>query len=94
MACDVGELVEDTMSELSPGLSTDQVRKAVKLTYAQAMLGSIYMASTGGMFLIVYALQLGADNVQIGLMSTLPMSCIVFQLVSAALVEGGLAGED
>ena len=79
------------MSELSPGLSTDQVRKAVKLTYAQAMLGSIYVASTGGMFLIGYALQLGATDVQIGLMSTLPMLCIVFQLVSAALVERGVS---
>ncbi len=78
------------MSELARALSTDQVRKAVKLTYAQAMLGSIYMASTGGMFLIGYALQLGASNVQIGLMSTLPMLCIVFQLVSAALVERGV----
>jgi len=41
------------------------------------------------MFLIGYALRLGADNVQIGLMSTIPMLCVVAQMVSAATIEAG-----
>lgn len=66
-----------------------QVERAVKLSYAQAMLGSIYGASVGGMFLIGYALKLGASNVQIGLLSSVPMLFIWVQLVAAALVERG-----
>ena len=71
--------------------STDHVRRSVRLSFAQAMLGAVYGASTGGMFLIGYAMALGADNVQIGLMSTFPMLCVFAQLVSALLVERGLS---
>ncbi len=66
------------------------VRRAVRLSFVQAMLGAVYGASTGGMFLIGYALQLGATNVQIGLMSTIPMLCIGVQLGTAALIERGV----
>jgi MFS family permease len=80
------------MSELSvPDLPPEIIQRAVRLSYAQAMVGSIYVASTGGMFLIGYALKLGANNVQIGLMSTVPMFFVVMQLVSAALVERGVS---
>jgi len=68
-----------------------QVERAVKLSYAQAMLGSIYGASVGGMFLIGYALKLGATNAQIGLMSTIPMLFIGIQLWAASLVERGIS---
>jgi MFS family permease len=74
-----------------PVLPPDQVERAVRLSYAQAMLGSIYMASTGGMFIIGYALKLGANNVQIGLMSTIPMLCVVVQLVSSMVIERGVS---
>jgi len=67
------------------------VRQAVRLSFAQAMLGAVYGASTGGMFLIGYALLLGATNVQIGLMSTIPMLCIGVQLGTAALIERGVS---
>jgi MFS family permease len=55
------------------------------------MIGAIYAASTGGMFLIGYALALGATDAQIGLMSTLPMLCIGVQLFAAAIVESGFS---
>jgi MFS family permease len=67
------------------------VERAIRLSYAQAMLGAIYAASTGGMFLIGYALKLGATNAQIGLMSTIPMLCVVVQLFSSMLVERGIS---
>ena len=51
------------------------------------MLASVYGASTGGMFIIGYALKLGATNVEIGLMSTVPMFAVVTQLLSAAFIE-------
>ena len=76
---------------LASGLTARQVERAISFSYAQAMLGAVYGASTGGMFLIGYALMLGADNVQIGMMSTIPMFCIGVQLLAAALVEGGVS---
>ncbi len=72
-------------------LPLHKVEQAVRLSYAQAMLGSIFAASTGGMFLIGYALKLGANNVQIGMLSTLPMLVIVVQLYSSMLVERGIS---
>ena len=72
---------------LPPGAA----RNAVRLSFAKSMLGAIYGASTGGMFLIGYALKLGATNVQIGLMSTIPMLFIGVQLAAAAFVERGVS---
>ena len=77
--------IEESENNLPPHV----VSRAVRLSYAQAMLGSIYAASTGGMFLIGYALKLGANNVQIGLMSTVPMLCVIVQLISSTLIERG-----
>lgn len=65
------------------------IERAVRLSYIQAMLVAVYGASTGGMFIIGYALQLGASEVQLGLMSTIPMLCIGVQLLSAAVIERG-----
>ena len=85
MPDEVVDGIEDSENSLPPHI----VNRAVKLSYAQAMLGSIYAASTGGMFLIGYALKLGANNVQIGLMSTIPMLFVVVQLISSTLIERG-----
>ena len=71
--------------------SQSAVARAIRLSYVQAMIGAVYGASTGGMFLIGYALKLGASNVQIGLMITIPMFCVVSQLASSALVERGVS---
>lgn len=76
-----------TLSTLDP----EQARRAMRLTYVQVMFAAVYAASTGGMFLIGYALQLGADNVQIGLMSTIPMFCVVVQIAAAMMVERGVS---
>ena len=81
--------VVDGIEEAENSQPPHIVNRAVKLSYAQAMLGSIYAASTGGMFLIGYALKLGANNVQIGLMSTIPMLFVVVQLISSTLIERG-----
>lgn len=72
---------------LPPGV----LRVSLRLSFAQAMVGAIYGASTGGMFLIGYALRLGATDAQIGLMSTVPMLCIGVQLATAAAVERGIS---
>ncbi|OPZ82627.1 MAG: Major Facilitator Superfamily protein [bacterium ADurb.Bin429] len=65
------------------------VTRAMKLTYLQAMLGAASVALTGGAFITGFALKLGADTIHIGLMSTLPMLCILVQLLASAVVERG-----
>ncbi len=74
-----------------PPVSDYEIERAIKASYVQAMVSAVYGASVGGMFLIGFALQLGADNVQIGLMSTVPMLTIVVQLLSAMIVERGVS---
>lgn len=74
-----------------PPIADHEIERAIRYSYAQSMVSAIYAASTGGMFLIGFALALGADNVQIGLMSTIPMLTIVVQLLSASIVERGVS---
>ena len=74
-----------------PPVSDREIERAIKFSYVQSMLSAIFAASTGGMFLIGYALQLGATDVQIGLMSTIPMLTIVVQLLSSMLIERGIS---
>jgi hypothetical protein len=62
-----------------------QVERVIRLSYAQMMLNAVFAASTGGMFLISFAIQLGADNVLLGLMITLPQFFVVFQFLAAWL---------
>ncbi len=68
-----------------------QVERAIKLTYAQVMLGAVFGASTGGMFLVGFAMGLGADNVLLGVMMAVPQFFVVFQFAGAYLVERGLS---
>jgi len=83
-----------------PHEAREQTRKVIRLSYTQAMVGAIYAASTGGMFIIGFARMLGQGNpddrldddrlnVLIGLMSTFPMLCVLGQLLSALRVESG-----
>ncbi|MCE5315102.1 MAG: MFS transporter [Armatimonadota bacterium] len=67
------------------------IDKAIKISYSQAILSSIFLSIGGGMFVIGYALKLGANNAQIGLMTTLPMYCVVFQLLASMLTERGIS---
>ena len=67
------------------------VERAIRLTYAQMMLNAIFGASTGGMFLIGFAIQLGANDVTLGMMSTVPQFFVVFQFLAAFFVERGFS---
>lgn len=79
------------MTDITQPISSTVRERAVKLSYAQAMLGAVYAASTGGMFLVGYALKLGAKNIHIGLMTSVPMYFIVVQLLAAILIERGVS---
>ena len=67
------------------------VERAIRCSYVQAMLYTIYSAFTSGMFVIGYALKLGANDVQIGLLSTIPMLCVSAQIISSIIVERGFS---
>jgi hypothetical protein len=68
-----------------------EVDQAVRLTYVQMMLTAIFGASTGGMFLIGFALDLGATDFLLGLMASVPMFFVVFQVVAAWIIERGFS---
>ena len=86
-----GAAQPDGPGQARPPTSPQVLDRAIALTYVQAMLGSVYGASTGGMFLIGFALALGATDEHIGLMSTIPMLCVMVQLPTSMLVEAGLS---
>ncbi len=65
------------------------VERAIRLSYTQMMLNAVFAASTGGMFLVGFAMDLGASNIVLGLMSSVPQLFVVFQLLAAWLVEQG-----
>ena len=69
----------------------EQVERAIRLSYAQMMLGAVFAASTGGMFLIGFAMSLGADNVVLGLMITVPACFVVCQFMAAWLIQRGFS---
>ncbi len=68
-----------------------EVDRAIKLSYVQMMLNAIFGASTGGMFLIGFAISLGADNVLLGLMAGIPQFFVIFQFLAAFFVERGVS---
>jgi len=69
----------------------EAVDRAIRYSYAQAMLGAVFAASTGGMFLTGFALKLGAGDRMLGLISSLPMLFVVFQFAGAILIERGIS---
>ena len=82
--------MNDELNE-PPLISPLEVEKAIKLTYILSVLNSVYIALTTGVFIIGFALKLGATNAQIGLMTTIPMLCVVIQLASSWLVQRGIS---
>lgn len=73
------------------------VNRAIRLSYAQVMLNAVFGASTGGMFLIGFAMRLGNELPQplmyvlLGLLTTVPAYFVVFQFLAAYLVERGVS---
>ncbi|MHB9037786.1 MAG: MFS transporter [Armatimonadota bacterium] len=73
-----------------PALSLRLINKAIRISYFQTILASICLMLGSGMFVIGYALKLGANNAEIGLMTSIPMYCVVFQLFASMLTERGV----
>jgi len=74
---------QETVSELPP----KEVERGLHLSLIHGMLGIVFTATTGGMFIIGYTLKLGASNTQIGILAALPLIANFMQFASSYLVE-------
>lgn len=69
------------------GLPRRSVRGALRLSTLDGALASVFGALTGGVFLTGFALRLGANDLLIGLLASLPLLAAVAQLAGAYLIE-------
>ena len=68
-------------------LSSTERERGLRLVLYDGVTSQAMQTFTGGAFLVAFALQLGATNVQIGLLSAIPTLANVFQLWSIRLVQ-------
>lgn len=68
-------------------LTDAEVEKGLRMVIWDGLMAEVMTSFTGGAFLVAMALLLGANNVQIGVLASLPMFTNVFQLISIALVR-------
>jgi len=72
-------------------VSPHEVSRAIKLSYIQSMLVMVYVGCTSGGFATGYALMLGANDVQIGMLTSIPMLAVLAQPIAAMLIERGIS---
>lgn len=70
-----------------PELPPAEVARSLRCSYVHGLLGTIFGASVGGMFLTGCALKLGATNLQIGILAAIPNALSFMQLWSAYVLE-------
>ena len=71
----------------SPTVSQRDVRRTLRLmTWDTAMAGAMFSLGSGG-FMAAYALALGANNLQVGILAALPPVSQVVQMPAILLVE-------
>ena len=71
----------------SPTLSQEDVRRSLRLmTWDSVLAGAMFSLGSGG-FMAAYALALGANNLQVGILAALPPVSQAMQLPSILLVE-------
>lgn len=68
-------------------LTETEVESGLKMVIWDGLTAEVMTSFTGGAFLVAMALLLGANNVQIGVLASLPMFTNIFQLISIALVR-------
>lgn len=74
-------------TEAASNLSPLQVKRALNRNIVAGCFGMLFAACTSLQFATQFALELGANNFQIGLLTTLPLLGYPLQLLSAYLVE-------
>lgn len=87
------EILENAPSEASlapispPKLSKQSIRTSLKASTIDSIFSSIFGCATGGVILTDFLLHLGATNVEIGLLSALPMMMNFLQPVGAYIAD-------
>jgi len=71
----------------SPSLSEPDIRHGMRLVVRDGLYTEAMTTFTGGTFLVAIAVYLGASNIQIGLLASLPAMTNVFQLLAIWLVR-------
>ena len=71
------------MSELSP----EQIRKGLKISVWEGAFATAHLTLSSGVFLVGYALMLGVNDFQLGLLAALPFLAQMVQPLSALLVQ-------
>ena len=77
------------MAHLSPQshLTSAERDQGLRLVLWDGIASQAMLTLSGGAFLVAFALQLGASNAQIGLLSAIPTLANIFQLFSVGLVR-------
>jgi MFS family permease len=70
------------MAELTP----EQIRKGLKISVWEGAFATVHLTLTSGVFLIGYALMLGVNDFQLGLLTALPFLAQMVQPLAALLV--------
>jgi MFS family permease len=68
-------------------LSSIQTKRALRFSTLDGILANVMVALTSGVFLTGFAIALGATNIEIGILASLPLLANLFQVVSAYLME-------
>jgi MFS family permease len=79
----------EVMAYLSPqkSLTQQQVQRGLRMVIWDGLMAEVMTSLTGGAFLIAMALLLGATNLQIGILSAIPLFTNLAQLFSVWLVK-------
>lgn len=85
------EHIEHSTRHWDHPVSPQEVSRAIKLSYIQSMLLAVYIGCTSGGFATGYALMLGANDVQIGMLTSIPMLAVLAQPIAAMLIERGVS---
>lgn len=68
-------------------LTREEVQQGLNIVLYEGMTAEAMTTLTGGTFLVAFALLLGANNFQIGLLASLPTFTNIFQLTSVWLIR-------
>ena len=71
----------------SPELSKDEVEQGLSLIIFDGLTTHAFITLTGGIFLIAFALELGASNLVIGLIAAIPALAELIQIPAVGLIE-------
>jgi MFS family permease len=70
-----------------PELTPEQIRRGLKISIGEGAFATVHLTLTSGIFLIGYALLLGVNDFQLGLLAALPFLAQMVQPFSALLVQ-------